>query len=72
MKAAKGAQKITQGRASAFTGVAVHFTAAIAIIIASPFVLSMTNGVMVGMNLMVGTPLITGQQGSVLGDSCVE
>lgn len=72
MQATKGAQKITQGRACAFTGVTVHFTTAIAIIVARPFTLRMTNGAMVGMNLMVGTPLITGQQGGVLGHTLVE
>lgn len=72
MKAAKGAQKNTQGRARAFTGVTVNFTTTIAIIVACPFALGTTNSVMVGMNLMVCTPLIAGQQGGVLGYSRIE
>ena len=43
--APKRAQKIARGRPQAFNGVGMHLTDAIAIIIARPFFLAVTHGV---------------------------
>lgn len=62
--AAKGTEERAQRGTCAFAGITMHFASAIAVIIACPLAQAMGHGAVVAVNTGVGTPFITGQQGS--------
>ena len=58
MHSAIGSQKITQPRPTAFIGIDVDFTNAIAVIIARPFIFSMTNRMSNALETIVTVVLV--------------
>jgi len=64
-----GAQEIAQTCPTAFVGIDMHFSDTISIVIACPFILSMTHGVAYALQAIVAVVFISVERGFRLGEA---